>query len=411
MDNLTQTLRFNYRIYPTPEQEQKMVDFGSYARGLWNLLLAENQRRYAFDGTFLFYNEMASLIVGLKKFPEFEWLKSFDSAAAQQVAKDLDLALKNGIRKDRLQRFPKFRLSYKKKKLHNDSYRSVNNSNCIRIKNGTISLPKIGRVPIRYHRKLTSSFSTVTVSYHHGIWEASIVVNAPKMAPKETLNSVAGFDINSVHTLVSSNGWYVTNPKSLKKNETKIKQLQRKLSRQKKGSNRWKNTKHRLQQNHFRIRRQRLDFGHQVSSTIAKCYDLAVFEDLNVKGMQQWNGRMTGDNLMGEIVNLTRYKMDRSGGMLHNINRYSPSTKLCNTCLKPQIMGLKDRVFKCRSCGLIECRDLNSAKNIEDTGIKELTQAGTVCWALPKSQLKLPVKTKIRTLVRLGLESEKRDAA
>ena len=116
MTKLTQTLRYNYRLYPTPEQEAKLVEFGSYARGLWNLLLAENQRRYAYDKTFLFYNDMAKLITELKKFDEFEWVKAFDSAAAQQVARDLDTALKNGISKDRLQQFPKFKLSYQKKR-------------------------------------------------------------------------------------------------------------------------------------------------------------------------------------------------------------------------------------------------------------------------------------------------------
>jgi putative transposase len=52
-------------------------------------------RRYRYDKTFLFYPEMAGLIRGLKKFKEFSWLKAFDSAASQQVACDLDVALKN----------------------------------------------------------------------------------------------------------------------------------------------------------------------------------------------------------------------------------------------------------------------------------------------------------------------------
>lgn len=411
MSKLTQTLRYNYRLYPTPEQEEQLVNFSSYARGLWNLLLSENKRRYAYDKTFLFYGDMTKLITDLKSFDEFAWLKSFDSAAAQQVARDLEVALKNGMHKDRIQKFPKYKLSYKKKKQHNDSYRAVNNSNCIRIENGTISLPKVGRVPIRYHRKLPSQFKTVSISYHHGIWEASIVVVISKEPPKQLLKTVGGFDINSLNTIVSSNGWYVTNPKSLKKNEVKLKELQRKLSRQQKGSNRWKNTRQRLQQVHFRIRRQRLDFGHQVSSTIAKCFVLAVFEDLNVKAMQQWNGRMTGDNLMGEIVSLTRYKMDRSGGLMHNINRFEASTKVCNACHHAQIMGLGDRVFECQTCGHVECRDLNSAKNIVEIGVKELTQAGTVCWAMPTSQVKSSDKTKVRTLVRLDVGSAERDAA
>ncbi|MFT6194983.1 MAG: putative transposase [Cognaticolwellia sp.] len=52
-------------------------------------------RRYRDDKTFLFYPEMAGLIRDLKKFEEFSWLKAFDSAASQQVARDLDVALKH----------------------------------------------------------------------------------------------------------------------------------------------------------------------------------------------------------------------------------------------------------------------------------------------------------------------------
>jgi putative transposase len=52
-------------------------------------------RRYRDDKTFLFYPEIAGLIRGLKKFKEFSWLKAFDSAASQQVACDLDVALKH----------------------------------------------------------------------------------------------------------------------------------------------------------------------------------------------------------------------------------------------------------------------------------------------------------------------------
>ncbi|WP_351089262.1 transposase, partial [Shewanella sp. S1-49-MNA-CIBAN-0167] len=163
-------LRYNFRLKPTAEQEAKLIEFGSYARGLWNLLLSENLRRYRYDKTFLFYPEMSKLIKELKVFEEFSWLKSFDSAAAQQVARDLDTALKNSFSKSRLQKFPTFKVSFKQKKLHNDSFRCVNNSNCIRIENGAVSIPKIGKVPIVLHRKLVSEIKTVTVQLSHGKW-------------------------------------------------------------------------------------------------------------------------------------------------------------------------------------------------------------------------------------------------
>ena len=118
---MEKTLRYNFRLNPTPEQETKLIEFGAATRGIWNLLLSETMRRYEYDGTFLFYNDMSSLLKELKVFEEFAWIKAFDSAAAQQVARDLETALKNACSKGRLQRFPKHKISYKRKKLHNDS--------------------------------------------------------------------------------------------------------------------------------------------------------------------------------------------------------------------------------------------------------------------------------------------------
>jgi len=166
-----------------------------------------------------------------------------------------------------------------------------------------------------------------------------------------------------------------------------------------------------LQKIHYRIRCQRLDFWHQASNTIAKCFDLVVFEDLNVKAMQQWNGRMTGDNIMSEIVSLTDYKVKREGGLFHRINRFAPSTTICSQCGHKQAMALKDRVFNCSNCSHILCRDWNSGINIAKIGIKELEQVGTVCRALPKVQKKIPIKTKVSTSVELGMGSVQREVA
>ncbi|MFT6898811.1 MAG: putative transposase, partial [Paraglaciecola sp.] len=211
---MKKTLRYNYRLNPAADQEATLIDFGAYARGLWNLLLSENIRRYQYDKTFLFYNAMASLIRELKEFEEFAWLKALDSAATQQDARDLDTALKNAVSKGRVQRFPKHKVTFKQKKLHNDSFRCVNNANCIRIENGTISIPKIGKVPIVLHRDLVSKIKTVTVQYRHDKWTASVVQEVECQAAKKVLTSLIGYDINSQHTVVSSNGWYVKNPKS-----------------------------------------------------------------------------------------------------------------------------------------------------------------------------------------------------
>lgn len=408
---MKKTLRYNYRLNPTPEQEAKLVEFGATARGIWNLLLSENMRRYEHDKTFLFYKDMASLLKDIKTFEEFNWIKAFDSAAAQQVARDLELALKNAFTKGRLQRFPKHKISYKKKKLHNDSFRAVNNSNCIRIENGAISIPKVGKIPIILHRKLASKIKTVTIQYHHGKWGCSITQEVECKTAKQVLKTITGFDINSKQTVVGSDGFVVDNPKFLKQSKTKLNQLQRQLARRTKGSNRWQKTKQRINKLHGKISRQRLDFAHKISRQITNENDILVFEDLNVKGMQKFNGSMVADNVMGLITQLSKYKTELEGKLYHEIGRFEKSTGVCSECGQHHVLTLNDRYFTCMACETYQSRDLSAAKSIAKTGELDLIAAGIVARVTPTSQQKSAIKTKVFELSKFAVGTEKKEAA
>ncbi len=408
---MKKTLRYNFRLKPTPEQEAKLIEFSSYARGLWNLLLAENMRRYRYDKTFLFYVEMAKLIKELKQFEEFSWLKAFDAAAAQQVARDLETALKNSFTKGRLQKFPTFKVSFKIKKLHNDSFRCVNNSNCIRIENGVISIPKLGKIGVVQHRKLASKIKTVTVQISHGKWNVSLTQEVECKAAKQLLSTIVGYDINSQHTVVGSNGWYVKNPKTFKRSSTKLKQIQVQLSRRKKGSSRWHKAKNRLNKLHGKISRQRLAFAHEVSCSIAKASDIVVFEDLNVKGMQLFNGSMVNDNVMGMITSLTKYKVELNGGIYHEIGRFVKSSGICCECLHGHKFDLNVRSFACENCGTVQCRDQSAAVSVASTGENDLMVAGIVARVRPKFQQKSSSKTKVFERSKFDVGTEKKEAA
>ena len=410
---MKKTLRYNYRLKPTIQQEAKLIEFGSYARGLWNYLLSENQRQYEADKTFVFYKEMASKIKDIKKLPEFSWVKAFDSGAAQQVARDLDSALSKGTSKESHQKFPKFKVSYRVKKLHNDSYRSVNNNNCIRVENGNITLPKVGAVPIVLHRSLVSNIKTATVQLRHGKWEVSLTQEVECDEAKKLLQSIAGYDINSKQTVVGSNGLVVDNPKYLKVEKEKLIRLQRQLSRKKKGSARWKKAKSRLNNLHGSIARKRMDFAHKTAHRIANESDIVVFEDLNVAGMQRFNGKMVADNIMGLISGLTRYKVELRGGIHHEIGRFERTTGVCSSCGQHHKLTLKDRYFTCTRCGLASDRDYSSAIAVERKGELDLMANGTVVRASksPNTQQKLGVKTKVFALVKLPLGSEEIDKA
>ena len=79
-------------------------------------------------------------------------------------------------------------------------------------------------------------------------------------------------------------------PKSLHENPREIHRLttiavQRVFARTKKGSHRRKKAKRRVARLYQKIRNQRKDFVHKVTTGLVGQYDLICLEDLNIKGM------------------------------------------------------------------------------------------------------------------------------
>jgi putative transposase len=49
------------------------------------------------------------------------------------------------------------------------------------------------------------------------------------------------------------------------------------------------------------------------------------------------------------------------------VGTFFPSTKMCSSCGNKKEMSLTERTYKCEHCGLIMDRDLNAAKNLEQS--------------------------------------------
>ena len=183
------------------------------------------------------------------------------------------------------------------------------------------------------------------------------------------------------------------------------------MSRRKKGSSRGYKAKNRLNKLHGKISSQRLAFAHEVSCSIAKASDIVVFEDLNVKGMQQFNGAMVNDNVMGMITSLTKSKVELNGGIYHEIGRFVKSSGICCECQHGHKLDLKTRSFACDNCGAVQCRNHSAAVSVASTGEKDLMMAGIVARVTPKFQQKTSVKMKIFELSKFDVGSEKKEAA
>ena len=158
--------------------------------------------------------------------------------------------------------------------------------------------------------------------------------------------------------------------------EKKLAREQRKLSRCQKGSQNYKKQKKRVALCHEKIRNQRKDFQHKLSTSLAESYDAVCVEDLNLKGMAGGLhfGKGVHDNGYGLFLSMLKYKLEERGKYLIKVDRYFASSKICSVCgKKKEELTLSDRVYCCE-CGNRMDRDVNAAVNVMKEGRRILAE-------------------------------------
>ena len=164
----------------------------------------------------------------------------------------------------------------------------------------------------------------------------------------------------------------IENQKYLRKSESKLRKLQKDLSRCEKGSKNREKCRVKVARQHEKITNQRKDFLHKESRKIANSWDMVVVEDIDMKAMSQ--GLQLGKNLMdngfGILRNYLKYKLEDGGKRFIKVDKWYASTQICNHCGAKRKIGLNERIYQCPKCGHIEDRDINAAKNIRDEGIR-----------------------------------------
>ena len=368
-------LRYRYRIYPTPDQEQAMTSVGGAVRFLYNHFLKVNIDQYQNNKKFVWYADMCQQLVELKK--EKAWLSETYSQVLQQSLKDLDTALKN--LKKTSAGFPQFKSKYTTP----ISFRYQQNTS-ISNDGRYVKLPKIGDIRIQLHRALPSSYTGCTITQTACGWYASFVVEQSRQQLVEDVINPVGVDVNSQFTALST-GELITNPRPLSKKFKHIKCLQRKLSKKARTSKNRQRAKLRLARTHDQVRCQRLDHVHQISARIAKSHDLVSVETLKIEEMKKnkYAAKAIADAGWAMLTNSIEYKCRLAGHHFFKINQWLPSSKTCSACGHKKLsLDLKQRQYHCESCEHIQHRDINAAINIKNWGLQQ--------WNIDHSRQELP---------------------
>lgn len=149
------------------------------------------------------------------------------------------------------------------------------------------------------------------------------------------------------------------------KEPERLKRLQRKQHRQKKGSNSRRRTIHRIQKTHQRLVNRKNDKANKIVSDLKSRFGLIYIQDENLSGWQKTgHGKAVQHSCLGRVK--ARLKAQDN---VYVVNRWIPTTQQCINCGDKHPMPPEIRTFEC-GCGLCMPRDLHSANRMVQEGRK-----------------------------------------
>lgn len=349
---------YKYRLYPTSGQKRVIHFTLERCRLLYNRLLEERIVAYKTEGKSVNYYDQAGTFHDRKQ--HIPALKQVYSQVLQDVAKRLDKAFQAFFRRIKngdTPGFPRF-----KPEQRYDSFTYPQGGHAI-IGN-RVRLSKIGDIKIKLHREPQGKIKTCTITVKNGKYYACFSCEVDPQPLSPSVEKV-GVDLGLLHLAMTSEGEMFKAPKRLRKNEKHLKQLQRAVSRKKRGSNRRKKAVRVLARLHEKVANQRKDYAHKLSRQLVNRYGLIAFENLNVQGMVKNDhlAKSISDAGWNQLVQFTTYKAESAGRVVVQVDPRNTS-QLCSNCGETVKKGLSVRVHRCNHCGYIADRDVNAARNI-----------------------------------------------
>jgi putative transposase len=361
-------LRYNYRLYPTPGQQQSLARAFGCARVVFNDALRARQEAFEAGLPYITDAELSARLTAVKATPERAWLGGVSAVVLQQALADLTTGYRNffaslnGRRKGPKIAPPRFR----SRKDRRQAIRFTASARFKVLPGGKLRLPKIGDVSVRWSRSLPSEPSSVTVVKDAaGRYFASFVVQAAPeaLAPAAT---VVGIDLGLTHFAVLSDGRKVASPRFLRRAEKKLRRAQQALSRKEKGSKNRDKARVKVARAHARVADARRDFHHQLSTALIRDNQAVAVEDLAVRGLARTRmAKSVHDAGWSAFTAMLEYKARLYGREFHRIGRFEPTSQMCSACgVKDGPKPLHVREWTCAGCGITHDRDVNAARNI-----------------------------------------------
>jgi putative transposase len=216
-----------------------------------------------------------------------------------------------------------------------------------------------------------SELANATLVHRHGDYYVAITTYQAKgqntPLPTSPPVKTVGIDFGLKTQLTLSDGIairYVI-PLSLSK---RLRRLHQQLSRQQYRSNNWFHTRRKLKKAFARLNNIKQDIKNKLVHYLQATYGIVCYQDENLKGWQRlWGGKILSTAL-GGLIRRLEVKVQTP----IKVEMWFPSSKTCSRCGSIRDIGLEERIYVCRVCGLVMDRDLNASHNLEHEGLKQV---------------------------------------
>jgi transposase len=245
-------------------------------------------------------------------------------------------------------------------------------------KTGEAWVPKAGWVRFRWSRAVPPDVKSYRVSRDRaGRWHLAFAV-IPQPVPAPGNDQAVGIDRGVAVSAALSTGELLHVPGLTKRERNRLRRLDRKLARAKRGSNRRARVKLAIAALRARETDRRKDWAEKASTGIVRRFDVIRVEDLQIGNMVR-SARGTiqspGRNVRAKAgLNrgilrsgwglLVRRLSDKAPGRVQKVNPAFTSQR-CSTCGHVDARSRESQArFACTVCGYACHADVNAARNI-----------------------------------------------
>jgi putative transposase len=366
-----------YRLYPTPAQEAALRDHCAHARYVWNLAVEQHSHWHPGRASAPGYLEQCRQLTAARA--EHPWLAEGSQTVQQQALRDFAQAMAAFFDP----RNPAGRPTWRKAG-RDEGFRIVGRRgrhwDVRRLSRNTaeVWVPKVGWVRFRWSRPVPPDIKSYRVTLDRARrWHVAFAA-IPDPVPAPGNGQVVGVDRGVAVSAALSTGDLLCVPGLTGRERNRLRRLQRRLARAKRGSNRRTRVKYAIARLRARETDRRKDWAEKASTDIARRFEVIRVEDLQIKSMTR-SAKGTRDNPGRNIAQkaglnrgilrsgwglLVRRLEEKAPGRVEKIKPAFTSQR-CSACGQVDRKSRESQaIFRCTACGYACHADVNAAMNI-----------------------------------------------